>query len=110
MFGEKFFFVVVQFSSMFEILGVDGGFFFYLYMSNLFVEFVQIWWGCYVVDVYLGIGFVNEIDGFVWQEVVLDVMGCKICCGGDCFVGDGDFVVGFVLVVQIFKDFDGQGD
>lgn len=52
------------------------------------------------------VGFVDQVDGFVWEEVVGDVVVGEVCCGYDCIVGDLYFVVCFVVVVQFFEDVD----
>ena len=58
-------------------------------------------------QIHLRAGFVQEVNGLVWQEAVLDIAIGKKRRSFDCTIGVVDVVVVFVFLLDAFEDGDG---
>ena len=93
--------------STLEVLIFDRGFLLGARQSNLVVQVTQLGWVGKNREAQTCTGFIDEVNGLIWQEAVRDVTVSKVCGSHDRAIGDLNLVVGFVTVTKTLQDVDG---
>ena len=102
--------VVAQGGGALEVLVVDGRLLLPFDLGDLLVDLAQLGRSRHAADAQAGTGLVDQVDGLVRQEAVVDVAVGELGGGLDGLVGDDDAVEGLVAVAQASEDPDGLLD
>ena len=94
------------FGGLLEIILFGGFVFLQLYGGKLPLQLVELQ-QAFVVKVDLSGGLVDQVDGFVGQEALMDIPGGKVYGVFDHRVGNDDVMEGLVVRPDAFQDLDG---
>ena len=92
----------LQFFCMLKIAGTDRGFFFFLYFEQCLLLFCHVVRHLVAGELYACGCLIDQIDGFIRQETVVDVADAHFYGCFQCFIGDFHAVVAFVVWAQAF--------
>src|SRR4051812_13594894 len=101
--------VVADAGRALEVLAVDGRLLLAHEGGDLLVELAQVRRSGHPADAQSRARLVDEVDGLVGQEAVVDVAVCHVGGRDERAVGDRHAVVCLVAVTQTLEDLDGVG-
>ena len=99
--------VIAQAGGLFEVLGIDSRFLFPANLGNAVIDLAQALRGGHALDAHAGTGLIEEVDGLVRQEAVIDVAVRQLRGGVQRLIGVGHAVVRLVLIAQALQDEEG---
>src|SRR5699024_8099223 len=102
--------LVAEAGGLLEVLCVDRRLLLAADVGDALVDLTQTLRGGHALDAHAGAGLIDEVDGLVREETVVDVAVGQVRGGGEGTVGDGHAVVRLVAVAQTLEDLDGQLD
>ena len=102
--------VIAEPCGLFKVLSVDGGFLLAAHLGNPLVDLAQALRRRHPLDAHAGTSLIDEVNGLIREETVVDVAIRQAGGGSECTVGDGHAVVRLVAVAQALQDLDGVLD
>src|SRR5699024_1069274 len=71
-------FFIPQGGCTFEVLTINGGFFFYPYLFNAGIVFFDLRWSGHPLDTQPCTSLIDQVNGFIRQEAIRDVAVCHV--------------------------------
>src|SRR5699024_8512053 len=102
--------VVAQCRCLLEVLLIDRGLLLAAGLGDLVVNFLDGLRRGDALNAHARARLVEQVDGLIRQEAVVDVAVGESCCGTQGTIGDGNAVVSLVAVAQTLQDLDGVRD